>query len=180
VIICETENLLLREFGPSDAEDLFRIHSNPETRRFLGKGSDSLDEERQNIQRHIDSYYRIHGFGLWGAVLKSEDRLIGRCGILKQEVDGRTRPEISYLIDQNYCGRGLATEAAKGVLDVAARKYGFDNMIAVIATGNSGSMRVAEKCGFQFEKRLAMFKDFGPVVVYSRSRLGNGTTDGPG
>ena len=168
MIITETENLVLREFDTSDAEDLFRIHSNPETRRFLGKGPDSLDDERQNIQRHIDSYYRVQGFGLWGVVLKDEDRFIGRCGILRQEVDGRTRPEISYLIDRDYCGRGLATEAAKGVLDIAARKYGIENMIAVIATGNSGSMRVAEKCGFQFEKRLAMFKDFGPVVVYSR------------
>jgi ribosomal-protein-alanine N-acetyltransferase len=168
MIITETENLVLREFDTSDAEDLFRIYSNPETIRFLGKGPDSLEDERQNIQRHIDSHYRVHGFGLWGAVLKSEDRLIGRCGILRQAVDGRTRPEISYLIDRNYCGRGLATEAAKGVLDIAARKYGIDNMIAVIAAGNGGSMRVAEKCGFQFEKRLAMFKDFGPVVVYSR------------
>ena len=168
MIITETENLVLREFDPSDAEDLFRIYSNPETIRFLGKGPDSLDDERQNIQRHIDSYYRVHGFGLWGVVLKNEDRLIGRCGILRQEVDGRTRPEISYLIDRDYCGRGLATEAAKGVLDIAHSRFGVDKMIAVIATGNGGSMRVAEKCGFQFEKRLAMFKDFGPVVVYTR------------
>jgi ribosomal-protein-alanine N-acetyltransferase len=159
---------VLREFDTSDAEDLFRIYSNPETIRFLGKGPDSLEDERQNIQRHIDSYYRVHGFGLWGVVLKDEDRLIGRCGILRQEVDGRTRPEISYLIDRDYCGRGLATEAAKGVLGIAAGKYGIDIMIAVIAAGNGGSMRVAEKCGFQFEKRLAMFKDFGPVVVYTR------------
>jgi ribosomal-protein-alanine N-acetyltransferase len=167
-MITETENLILRELDTSDAEDLFRIYSNPETIRFLGKGPDSLEDERQSIQRHIDSHYRVHGFGLWGAILKNQDRLIGRCGILRQEVDGRTRPEISYLIDRDYCGRGLATEAAKGVLDIAPRKYGIDNMIAVIAAGNGRSMRVAEKCGFQFEKRLAMFKDFGPVVVYSR------------
>jgi ribosomal-protein-alanine N-acetyltransferase len=180
VIITETENLVLRELGPLDAEELFRIYSNPENMRFLGQGPDSLDEERQNIQRHIDSYYRVHGFGLWGVVLKSEDRLIGRCGILKQEVDGRTRPEISYLIDRDHCGRGLATEAARGVLDIAAGKYGIDKIIAVIASGNGGSMRVAEKCGFQFEKRLSMFKDFGPVVVYSRDLVGEKVTDRSG
>jgi ribosomal-protein-alanine N-acetyltransferase len=172
MIITETENLVLRELGPSDAEDLFCIHSNPETRRFLGKGADSLDEERQNIQRHIDTYYRVHGYGLWGAVLKSDDRLIGRCGILQQEVDGRTRPEISYLIDRDHCGMGLATEAAKGVLDIAARKYGIDNMIAVIAVENRASVRIAQKCGFEFEKRLDSFKDFGPVFVFSRELTG--------
>lgn len=168
MIICETENLVLRDFDVSDAEELFRIHSDPETMRFLGTGPGSLEEERRNIQRHIDTFYRVYGFGLWGVVLKSEDRLIGRCGILQQEVDGRRRPEISYLIDRDHWGRGLATEAAKGVLDIAHSRFGIDKMIAVIATGNGGSTRVAEKCGFQFEKRLAMFKDFGPVVVYSR------------
>lgn len=168
MITCETENLILREFEPSDAEGLFRIYSDPDTTRFLGGPPASVEEERRNIQNHIENYYRVHGFGLWGAVLKSDRRLIGRCGILLQEVDGRRRPEISYLIDREQCGQGLATEAAKGVLDIARERYGIDKMIAVIAVENRGSIRVAQKCGFEFEKRLAMFKDFGPVSVYSR------------
>lgn len=41
-------------------------------------------------------------------------------------------------------------------------------MIAVIARENAGSIRVAEKCGFAFERGLDHFKDFGPVGVYKR------------
>lgn len=166
MVITETENLVLREFEPSDAEDLFHIYSDPETMRFLGKGPETVDEERRNIEGHIDKYYRTHGFGLWGAALKSDGRLVGRCGILLQEVDGRPRPEVSYLIRSDQCGRGLATEAANGVLDIARARYGIDKMIAVIAVENRASIRVAQKCGFEFEKRLAMFKDFGPVSIY--------------
>lgn len=159
---------MLREFEPSDAEGLFRIYSDPETMRFLGEPPASVEEERRNIENHIENYYRVHGFGLWGVVLRNEKTLVGRCGILLQEVDGEKRPEISYLIDRNFWGKGFAAEAARGVMDIALERFGIDKMIAVVAVENRASIRVAEKCGFEFEKRLAMFKDFGPVLVYSR------------
>jgi [ribosomal protein S5]-alanine N-acetyltransferase len=166
--ICETENLIIREFSAADAEDLFHIYSNPEAMRFLGDPPASFEEERRNIENHVEQYYKELGFGLWGAILKGEDRLVGRCGILFQEIEGERRPELSYLIDNAYRGRGLATEAAKAVLEIARTKHGFDEMIAVIAVGNMASVRVAEKCCFAFERGLENFKDFGPVSVYSR------------
>ena len=168
VIICETENLVLREFSEDDAEDLFRIYSEPETMRFLGEPPASVEEERGNIRNHIERYYRELGFGLWAVILKGEDRLVGRCGILFQDIEGSKRSELSYLTDGAYWGRGLATEAAKVVVELAVAKYGFEEMIAVIAQENAASIRVAEKCGFGFERGLASFKDFGPVSIYSR------------
>lgn len=168
-IVCATENLLLREFDVGDAESLFRIYSNRETMRFLGDPPAAIEEERNNIRNHIESCYKKLGFGLWGVMLKREAKLIGRCGILIQDVDGERRPEISYLIDREHRGYGFATEAALGVIHTAKEKYGFEEMIAVIANGNHGSVRVAEKCGFEFEKNLQSFKDFGQVSVYSRS-----------
>lgn len=168
MMISETEKLVIREFNSEDAEDLFRIYSNAETMRFLGDPPASLEEERGNIQNHIARYYNELGFGLWAAILKGEDRLVGRCGILFQDIEGERRPELSYLIDRVYWGRGLATEAAKAVLEIARTKHGFDEMIAVIAVGNTASIRVAEKCGFAFERGLENFKDFGAVSIYSR------------
>lgn len=168
MIICETERLIIRELDTEDAEDLLRIYSNAETMRFLGEPPASLEQERGNIRNHIERYYRELGFGLWAVVLKSENRLVGRSGILFQDIEGERRPELSYLIDRAYWGLGLATEASLGVLETASAKYGFEEMIAVIAVGNTASVRVAEKCGFAFERGLENFKDFGPVSIYSR------------
>lgn len=168
MIVCETEKLTLREFSEEDAEGLFRIYSDAETMRFLGGPPASVDEERGNIRNHIERFYRELGFGLWAVVLKSEARLVGRCGILLQAIEGKKRPELAYLMDRSYWGRGLATEAANAVVEAAAARYGFEEMIAVISRENKASIRIAEKCGFGFERGLDSFKDFGPVSIYSR------------
>lgn len=167
VIIRETENLVLRELEESDAEDLFRIYSDKETMRFLGRHAASLEEVRDNIRNHIEKYYVGLGFGLWGVVLKSENRLVGRCGVFLQEIEGIRRPELAYLIDRDFWGRGFATEAASAVKRLAIEKYNFKVMIAVIAIRNIASISVAKKCGFGFERAMESFKDFGPVSIYS-------------
>ena len=166
--VAETPRLIIRPFEPADAADLFRIYSDAETMRFLGCPAASVEEERSNIENHIRSYYDQYAFGLWAAILKSEKRLIGRAGILYQNIEGKTDPELAYLIDRNFCGRGLATEAASAVIQVAQDVHHFSRMVAVIHPKNAASIRVAVKCGFVFENELMGYKDFGDVHLYSR------------
>lgn len=169
MIIAETERLVLRKFQPDDAEDLHRIYSNPETMKFMGIYDHSVEEERSNIQRHIEKYYDQLGFGLWAAVLKENNRLIGRCGFLFQEIEGVKDLELAYLIDRDYWSKGLATEAAQGILQLGSSQFGFTRIIAVIKPENVGSIRVAEKCGLNYEREIPDYKDFGRVSLYSRN-----------
>ena len=165
----ETERLILRRFEMSDAERLFEIYSDPGTMKFMGRGPDTVEDERGAIERHKEIYYEAHGYGLWGAVLKSEDKLIGRCGIVRQEIDGDTMEELSYLLDREYWGHGYATEAAKAVVNLAAGKYQLARLIALILPENIGSIRVAEKCGFEFERLLKEFKIWKNVGLYAKN-----------
>ncbi|MCA1638334.1 MAG: GNAT family N-acetyltransferase [Acidobacteria bacterium] len=80
--IGETKRLILRQITVDDAEDLHRIYNDPQTMRFMGKMSGSLEFEREQIQRHIENYYEKYGFGLWATILKENNQLIGRCGLL--------------------------------------------------------------------------------------------------
>ena len=167
-IVAETPRLILRRFEPADAADLFRIYSDSETMRFLGCGPASVEEERSSIENHIRSYYDRSGFGLWGVVLKREGRLIGRCGLLYQDIEGRTDPELAYLLDRDFWGRGFATEAALAVIAIAANIYRLTRMVAVIHPLNTPSINVAERCGFSFEREISGYKDFGDVMLFSR------------
>jgi len=168
----ETPRLLLRQFVPSDAERLFEIYSDPVTMRFMGRGPETVDDERNALERHIEIYYNAHGYGLFGVVLKDENKLVGRCGIVRQEIDGETREELSYLIDRPYWGRGIATEAAQKVVELAPIKFCLESLIALILPDNTGSIRVATKCGFEFERRLPEFKIWKDVGLYSKSLVG--------
>ena len=167
--IAETERLIFRQLKPDDAKDLHRIYSNPETMKFMGDYKESVENERNNIQKHIEKYYNQLGFGLWATVLKENNRLIGRCGLLYQEIESARDLEFAYLIDRDFWGRGLATEAAREIMNLGFNQFGFTQIIAVIKPENEASIRVAEKCGLNYEREVSDYKDFGKVSLYSRS-----------
>lgn len=165
--IAETERLIFREFEPSDAKDLNRIYNDAKTMRFLGAPSETIEIEREHLQRHIENYYRKYGFGLWAAILKENNRLIGRCGLLYQEIEGAADLEIAYLFDSNYWGKGFATEAAAMLVELGFQRFGFERIVAFINPQNAASVRVAEKVGLKYEKDIENFKDFGTVSRYA-------------
>lgn len=165
--ILETENLIFRQLEISDAEKLFRIYSNAETMKFMGNRPASLEEERKNLENHIKNYYEKFGFGFWAAILKDSGQFIGRCGLLKSEINGKSEIEIGYLLDRNFWGRNLATEAAKGIIKYAFEELKCHQIFAVILPSNIASKRVAEKCGFTF-KEIVAYKNHSEVLLYTK------------
>ena len=169
MVIAETERLLLREFVPADAEALFRLYSDPQVMRFMGPPPASVEEECANIERHREWYYRRFGFGLWAVEIRGSGELVGRCGLLRHEVDGRPETELSYLLARRHWGRGYATEAGRAVVQRAFEELGQARLVALIAPGNGASARVAERLCFRLEGVVA-FKTFGLVERYVRER----------
>jgi [ribosomal protein S5]-alanine N-acetyltransferase len=165
--VAETERLIFKLLEPGDAADLYRIYSQTETMRFMGSGPVSMAEERQNIQNHIENYYHRYGFGLWATILKEKNCLIGRSGLLYQEIEGAKDLELAYLLDSHYWGRGLATEAARVIVKLGFEKFQFARIVAVINPQNAASIRVAEKVGLRFEREISTYKDFGRVWLYA-------------
>jgi len=163
--VLETNRLVLRRLSLADAADLYRIYSDPETMGFMGKSPDSIEEERDHIQSHIAHHYEKYGVGLWATVLKENNRLIGRCGLMRKQIEGVEEVEIAYLLGREYWGRGLATEAAEAIVKHGCAKYGFKRIVAVIHPQNVASIRVAEKIGMKYERDV-LYGDFGKVSLY--------------
>jgi len=76
--------------------------------------------------------------------------------------------EVAYLINKEYWGQGLGTEAAQGILDYGFEQLGLSRLICLIERENQASMRVAEKIGMTFEKEGQDEK--GPFLLYSRNK----------
>ncbi len=62
--------------------------------------------------------------------------------IAKFEIDGKA--EVTYWIDKNYWGKGIATKALEYLLTIENTRP----IIARVAFDNIGSQKVLEKCGF--------------------------------
>src|SRR5688572_8751210 len=87
-------------------------------------------------------------------------------GLLPWVIDGRPEVELAYLIDKARWGEGLATEAARGIIQHARTQLHLKRLICLIAPGNAASIAVATKVGMTFERKYAA--EFGLCHVYSR------------
>ena len=118
-MILETERLYLRELNQGDFEALSRILTDEET-MYAYNGAFSPEETREWLDRQL-TRYKKYGFGLWAAVLKEKDEMIGQCGITMQPWKDNEVLEIGYLFRRDCWHKGFAAEAA-----AACKKYAFE------------------------------------------------------
>lgn len=96
---------------------------------------------------------------MWATVRREEGRLLGRCGLLSQEVDGGRQVEVAYALAPEFRGRGYATEAARASRDHAFRTLDAAHVISLVLPDNTASIRVAERNGMTFWK-MADFRGY--------------------
>lgn len=162
----ETRRLLLRHFTPNDADELYRIYSNPDLFKYMSNEKPLLREQTRAIINSLIENWQQHHFGVWAVVYKKHQKLIGHCGFKFLEKTGEV--QMGYLLLKSYWGRGLATEAAS-----AALKYGFEvakleRIVAIAKSENIASRRVMEKVGMKYEKDAYYYNN--NVVYYSSTR----------
>jgi len=80
---------------------------------------------------------------------KEAQAFVGWCGLDHRD---RTRPApvLFYLLKASHWGKGLATEAARAVLDYAFGPLGLDRVDGGAAPENLASRRVMEKIGMSY------------------------------
>jgi ribosomal-protein-alanine N-acetyltransferase len=147
-----TERLVLRQLREADLDALAEIYADPETMRFLG-GPRTRESTRTRLVSMI-AEHREQGFGLWATTLRADGTLIGRCGILVQEVEGRIEHEIAYLLGREWWGKGYATEAAAAIRGHARAELGLARLISLIDPENAASQAVARRIGMQHERTV--------------------------
>jgi ribosomal-protein-alanine N-acetyltransferase len=85
---------------------------------------------------------------------REEDTLIGFCGFWFFY----DPPELQLLygISPDRWGKGLATEIARAMIRYGFEEHSFDRIIASADAPNLASLRVMEKAGMTFEKRVCI------------------------
>src|SRR5262245_27791279 len=139
--ILETERLLLRRLIMDDLDNLFALYCNPEIRRYFPEGVLNYEDTKDELEWHMNGHPRHPELGLWATIHKETGNFIGRCGLLPWEIDDKLEIEIAYLIDKAYWGQGLATEAAKGILQYGFEQLKLSRLICLIDPDNIASQR---------------------------------------
>lgn len=136
--------LRYRELESRDLDSFHGLATDDHVRRFLLDGS-LVDRSwsRAEIARSR-ALFAEASVGLWIAEL---DRLdVGFVGFrVFEEIE--PEPQLMYAFRREVTGCGLATEAARALLDFAAM-LGWDRVLSAVDEPNRASIRVLEKAGF--------------------------------
>jgi [ribosomal protein S5]-alanine N-acetyltransferase len=163
----ETARLVLRPLTAEDEPALAAVLGDAETMRWYPRPYTG-NEVHEWITRQMLRY--PEGNGLLAMVEKQTGGLIGDCGVVWQEVEGRAELEIGYHVNRERWNQGFATEAAKAVMDYAFRQFDVGRVISMIRPENTASRRVAEKNGLEMD-RVVFWRDYDHCV-YQRTRSG--------
>ena len=150
----ETKRLVLRDFVPGDWVRVHEYGSDKLVVRHLPWGPETPAQIRQFI-KFVRSFARRQDrrqFEL-AVVLKSENRLIGGCGIRLRNPEQR-EGDIGYVFNRRYWGEGYATEAAKAIIQFGFSKLKMHRIWATCDPPNKASARVLEKAGMKREGLL--------------------------
>jgi ribosomal-protein-alanine N-acetyltransferase len=164
-IILETKRLLLRRQVLQDLDALWALYGDPEISRYIPDTPRSREEAKEELEWHMNGHPRFSELGLWATFHKETGKFIGRCGLLPWTIEERQEVEVAYTIAQEYWGQGLATEAAKAILDYSFEHLHLSRLVSLIDSENVASQKVAEKMGMTFEKEA--WDELGSFLIYS-------------
>jgi len=158
--ILETDRMILRHLSEADAPFMLELMNEPDFHRFVGdRGLRTTNDAAAYLAEKILPSYERFGFGFYLVELKSNGMPIGICGLVKRETLEWVDVGFSFL--ENQRGKGYAFEAAKAVMDYGRTRLDLPRIIGVTAPDNRISIRLLEKLGLRFEKKIHL-PGYGP------------------
>jgi RimJ/RimL family protein N-acetyltransferase len=175
-IVAETERLRLRTWDDEDEYRFYDIMNTPAVMRWLG-GWQSPEEWSAGYQR-LRTYERDFGFTFWIVERRSDDAILGFCGLKRANAPGADliagEVEIGWRLREDAWGQGYAKEAAIASLDLAFGRFAAPRVVAVTAQGNLASQGLMKRLGmdrrkeFDFvDQRFPPDSDVNPQVVFA-------------
>lgn len=146
----ETPRLRLRPCRIEDVDALHAIWTDPAVRRYLWDDVVIPRTLAEQVVAASVADWMTQGYGQW-IVYRDGTDAAGFAGLrLSAWCDA---PELLFGLLPAHWGQGLATEAARAVIDDGFDRLGLNAIVAATDTPNVASARVLDRVGMSFERR---------------------------
>lgn len=156
-MLLKTDRLIIRDLERKDKDNLYKIVWQKNVVRFMRDWSE-YNPSPESFNDYIDWHQSrkeskdIYENKRYAVALANTDELIGVVGMGIE--DTLNEVEMAYFIDEDYQGKGYATEALSILLNWCFEVSDISYLILTIDCANEASCTVADKVGFElFEKR---------------------------
>lgn len=144
------------------------MHHDRKVMATLG-GLRSEDGTIRYLRDNLDHWDR-YGYGIWVFRDVENGWFVGRAGLPDTRAGGNDGVELAYALAAEYWNRGLATEMARAILNLAFERLGLTNVVRFTLPTNRASRRVVEKVGFDYEREVTHVG--APHVLYRITATG--------
>ena len=147
--------MILRQMTESDEAELRRIHSTPEVARWWGAPEEGFpwSDEPESTRLTIEV----------------DGKVAGMIQFYEEREPSHRHASIDLFLDPALHGRGLGTEAVKGLVRMLIEERGHHRITIDPSVGNGAAIRAYEKAGFS---------PVGVMRRYERNPDGSGWRDG--
>ena len=146
-------NCIIRKWKLTDAKDIAVVLSNQKIHDNLRDGIPYPYSEQDGID-FISSMLSANEDEIFAFAITLDDRAIGSIGVYRQKNIHRQTAEMGYYLAEAYWGKGIMTDAVKQVCEYVFQNSDILRIYAEPFAYNTGSCRVLEKAGFQYEGTL--------------------------
>jgi RimJ/RimL family protein N-acetyltransferase len=151
-IILLTDRLCLRRIQVSDISTLVDLWCDPDVTKHLG-GPRDREKIKPLFEEDLKNPF-ANEYDLWPVEEIQTNEVIGYCGLLEKEVEGKNEIEINYIFQPSAWGKGYAQEIGKGIIEYAFNVKKLERLIALIKPETKASEFVAKKIGMKYEKEV--------------------------
>lgn len=137
----DTKRLLLRKPTSDDLDDIFEYASDEGVAFFTRFNAHKSLEETKMFLISVNQKHNIKTDLILVLELKDEKKVIGSIAFKEISQDDE-RAEIGFVLNKNYWGKGLMSEALSKIIEFGFKKMKFNRLEALCNIENIRSIRL--------------------------------------
>jgi len=166
--IAETERLIISKVTLQDAPFFLELTNTPHWLKYIGnRNVNSIKDAESFLKNGILKSYQEFGFGFYKVMLKDNPQIaIGIVGLVKRkELEFE---DIGFGFLPQYESKGYGYEASKVIMNLANHTFGLKKITAITSPINVSSIKLLEKLGLTFEKKVIPFDDGKELLLFAK------------
>ena len=149
-----TDRLLLVPLGPQYLNSTHEYASDLDNTKFMVHLPNTDISETKSFLDGVQAEWEKCNPEVYEFAILLGEVHIGAVSIyMDKDSEDNVEGELGWIIRKKYCGKGYATEAARGIMDFAIQELNIRKFIAHCDSENVSSYKVMEKLGMSFVDR---------------------------